>query len=151
YHCLSKSCPLINVCVFLSKVISYDRNAPPGCLWLRLPVELGTMMNAFNAAVADFFNQPSVLKIDASEWHGAVGDKIYVQAVDDTLITKVHMTISDQNGVVLEEGNAQRADGPWWTYTANTQVPMEPKPHVVALPMTCQAIPLSWHGKTRLS
>ena len=70
-----------------------------------------------------------------SRFHGhstRPGNEIWVQAVDDTPVTKVHVTISDQNGAVLEEGNAQRADGLWWTYTANTQVPMEPRPRVVA-------------------
>ena len=91
----------------------------------------GTNMTPFNAAVADYFKKPAVLEIDASEWQGRAGNEIWVQAVDDTLVTKVHVTISDQNGAVLEEGNAQRAAGLWWTYTAHTQVPMEPKPHVV--------------------
>ena len=92
----------------------------------------GTKMIPFNAAVADFFKKPRVLEIDASEWQGKAGNEIWVEAVDDTLVTKVHVTISDQNGAVLEEGNAQRADGLWWTYTATTTVPMEPTPHVVA-------------------
>jgi hypothetical protein len=91
----------------------------------------GTSMTPFNAAVADYFKEPVILEIDASEWQGIAGNEISVQAVDDTLVTKVHVTISDPNGAVLEEGNAQRAGGLWWTYTANTQVPMEPKPHVV--------------------
>lgn len=92
----------------------------------------GTSMTPFNAAVADWFNKPQILEIDASEWHGAPGDEIWVQAVDDTLVSSVHVTISDENGAVLEEGPAQRAGGLWWTYTADTTVPMEPKPHVVA-------------------
>jgi len=91
----------------------------------------GTNMNPFNAAVADFFGEPRILEIDASEWQGQPGKVIWVQAEDDTLVTKVHVTISDQNGAVLEEGNAQRAAALWWTYTANTQVAMEPKPHVL--------------------
>jgi hypothetical protein len=69
-----------------------------------------------------------------SRFHGnstRPGTEIWVQAVDDTLVTQVHVTISDQNGAVLEEGNAQRAAGLWWTYTAHTQVPMEPRPHVL--------------------
>lgn len=92
----------------------------------------GTKMSPYNAAVADFFKKPQILEIDASEWQGAPGKTIWVQAVDDTQVTSVHVTISDQNGAVLEEGQAQRAAGLWWTYTADTQVPMEPKPHVVA-------------------
>ena len=92
----------------------------------------GTSMTPFNAAVADYFKEPQVLEIDASEWDGNPGKVIWVEAVDDTQVTKVRVTISDENGAVLEEGNAQRAAGLWWTYTANTQVPMEPRPHVTA-------------------
>ena len=92
----------------------------------------GTKLTPFNAAVADFFREPTILEIDASEWQGRAGNEIWVEAVDDTLVTKVHVTISDSNGAVLEEGNAQRADGLWWTYTATTTVPMESMPHVLA-------------------
>ena len=110
--------------------IFYARTAKDDELYVKKAE--GTNMTPFNAAVADFFNKPQILEIDASEWHGSPGQEIWVQAVDDTLVTEVHVTISDENGAVLEEGNAQRADGLWWTYTANTQVPMEPRPHVVA-------------------
>jgi len=92
----------------------------------------GTNMTPFNAAVADYFKEPQVLEIDASEWQGISGKVIWVKAIDDTQVTKVHVTISDENGAVLEEGHAQRAAGLWWTYTANTQVPMVPRPRVVA-------------------
>jgi len=113
----------------------------------------GTKMTPFNAAVADFFREPTILEIDASEWQGRAGNEIWVEAVDDTLVTKVHVTISDQNGAMLEEGNAQRADGLWWTYTATTTVLMEPRPHLMSLqlPMTSPAIPPSWPGRTSLS
>ena len=85
-----------------------------------------------NAAVVDFFREPVILEIDASEWQDKAANEIWVEALDDTLVSKVHVTISDSNGAVLEEGPAQRAAGLWWTYTATTTVPMEPKPHVVA-------------------
>lgn len=89
-------------------------------------------MTLFNAAVADYFKKPQILEIDASEWQGNPGKTIWVQALDDTLVTTVYVTISDETGAVLEEGYAERAACPWWTYMAYTQVPMEPRPHVVA-------------------
>jgi hypothetical protein len=92
----------------------------------------GTSMTPFNAAVADYFKEPKILEIDANEWQGNPGKAIWVQATDDTLVTEVYVTIRDEHGAVLEEGNAERAAGLWWTYTAHTQVPMEPLPHVLA-------------------
>ena len=106
----------------------------------------GTSMTPFNAAVADYFREPQILEIDASEWQGQPGKVIWVQAVDDTLVTKVHVTISDENGALLEEGDAQRAAGLWWTYTATTTVPMEPTPHVLvtAYDMPGNSAELAW-------
>jgi hypothetical protein len=108
----------------------------------------GTNMTPFNAAVADYFKAPVILEIDTRAWRGEAGNEIYVKAADDTLVTKVHVTISDQNGAVLEEGNAQRAGGLWWTYTANTQVPMEPRPHVLvtAHDMPGNSAELTWQN-----
>jgi hypothetical protein len=34
----------------------------------------GTPMNAYNVAVADWFNEPEVLEIDASNWSGKAGE-----------------------------------------------------------------------------
>jgi hypothetical protein len=110
--------------------VAYAQTAKTNELYVRKA--RGTSMTAFNAAVKDWFSEPRILEIDASGWQGVPGDEIHVLAMDDTLVTEVHVSISDESGVVLEEGYAERAEGLWWTYTANTTVPMEPTPHVVA-------------------
>src|SRR5260221_9685814 len=61
----------------------------------------GTTMSAFNAAVADWFNKPQVLEIDANGWTGASGETIRVKAMDDTLVIKVHVVITDNANAVL--------------------------------------------------
>jgi hypothetical protein len=109
--------------------IQYAQNSKDDEVYIKKAA--GTNMTPFNAAVADWFKKPQILEIDASEWKGQAGKVIWVQATDDTLVTEVYVKISDQTGAVLEEGDAQHAGGLWWTYTANTTVPMEPKPHVV--------------------
>jgi len=91
-----------------------------------------TTMSSFNAAVADWFRKPQVLDIDARAWHGAAGEVIRIQAMDDTKVARVHVAISQADGTMLEEGEAQPAEGQWWTYTANTTVPAGVTPHVTA-------------------
>ena len=93
----------------------------------------GTTMSAFNAAVADWFNKPEVLLIDAGDWTGSIGQTIRVKAIDDTLVTNVHVAIVDSvNNTVLEEGDATQIDGLWWSYTTTTQVSIEAQPRIVA-------------------
>jgi hypothetical protein len=98
----------------------------------------GTTMTAFNAAVADWFKQPKVLEIDPSGWTGETGQIIRVKAQDDTFVASVRLVISDEDGNVLEQGDAQKAEGLWWEYTATTQIPAGANPGVIA---TVQDLP----------
>ena len=98
----------------------------------------GTTMSAFNAAVADWFIQPQVLEIDASGWNGQIGQMIRVKAQDDTQVAKVMVVISDENGGVLEQGQAVQADGLWWAYTSTMAVSAGASPRIVA---TAQDLP----------
>jgi len=82
----------------------------------------GTTMSAFNAAVADWFNKPQVLEIDTNGWTGAIGETIRIKAMDDTLVIKVHVVITDASNAVLEQGDAVQADGLWWNYTTTTTI-----------------------------
>lgn len=92
----------------------------------------GTPKSSFNVAVADWFNEPEVLNMDASGWNGGIGQTLRIQAQDDTYVARVHVVIRDENGTILEEGDATRAEGLWWEYTTQTAVPMEPFPDVTA-------------------
>src|SRR5678816_2382814 len=51
----------------------------------------GTTMNAFNAAVADWFNKPQVLEINIDGWTGDPGQTIRVKAQDDTPVSYTHL------------------------------------------------------------
>ena len=112
----------------------------------------GTSMTPFNAAVADFFRKPTILEIDTSEWQGRAGNEIWVEAVDDTLVTKVHVTISDPNGAVLEEGNAQRADACGGRTRQPPRYSWSRSPMSLQPPMTSPAIPPSsaWQNESEL-
>ena len=92
----------------------------------------GTALSPFNAAVADWFKKPEILEIDVNGWTGQIGQSIRVKAMDDTLVTKIHVTIVNDNNELREEGDAVQADGLWWVYTTKTIVQMDMNPVVTA-------------------
>jgi hypothetical protein len=51
-------------------------------------------------------NAPKVNSIDATGYHGMIGDLIIVNATDDFKVTRVKIVITDVNGVITEEGDA---------------------------------------------
>ena len=77
----------------------------------------GTMKNAYNLALSDWFNPPAVLRIERRN------GKILVEAVDNILVTRVRVKILDESGAVLETGEAVPANpkqspaaAGWWEY-----------------------------------
>ena len=102
----------------------------------------GTTMSAFNAAVADWFNELQVREIDTDGWTGAIGQTIRVKAQDDTQVTKVHVQIADTQGNFLEAGDAVQADGLWWAYTTSTAVS---SPSAASVTATAHDLPGNSH------
>lgn len=74
-----------------------------------------------SVAVADYFNPPVVEAIDATGYHGRIGDLIKVAATDDFEVVGVNVVIRDAALAVLEQGPAALADGRW-TYAATVAV-----------------------------
>jgi hypothetical protein len=112
------------------EAIAYARSVKDEELYVAKAMD--TTMSSFNAAVADWFKKPQVLEIDTKAWQGAAARPIRIRAKDDTKVVRVHLVISSPDGSLLEEGDAQPAEGLWWTYTANTTVALESNPQVVA-------------------
>ena len=76
---------------------------------------------AFALTVGDFLNAPIVDEIDLSGYTGKIGDKIGVRASDDVEVHGVSVTIREQGGAVIEEGDAVFSQATaTWTYTATT-------------------------------
>ncbi len=73
-------------------------------------VARGKWMSAYNFAFADCMKPPVIHRIERRE------GLIRVQATDNIGITKVRVTVTDENGKTLESGNAIRAEGDWWEY-----------------------------------
>ncbi|MXV53060.1 hypothetical protein GS399_18980 [Pedobacter sp. HMF7647] len=76
----------------------------------------------YNVAIADFFDAPDIQTVDFSAYHGQPGDVINIQVTDSFKVKAVSVTITNEDGSVVEQGEAQSAsDGYNWLFTA-TQV-----------------------------
>jgi hypothetical protein len=84
----------------------------------------GEGVTAANRAVADFFSMPVISGITLSNYTGMAGDKIEVQATDDTKVTEVLVRIEAADGSLIEEGSAmQQQDSDKWVYAATAGNP----------------------------
>lgn len=82
----------------------------------------GGRKSPFNLAVADWFKAPEVLAIDLSDWKGASGELIRVQAQDNITVKRVIVGFSDASGELLEEGAATDVGDLWWEYTTRSNL-----------------------------
>lgn len=74
---------------------------------------------AFNVAVADFLHAPDIESIDLTGYTGQPNDKIAVTVIDDFMVKQVAVSIINEDGSLVEEGNAEPdAKGYVWIYTA---------------------------------
>jgi hypothetical protein len=77
--------------------------------------------SAFNVAVADFLHAPDIEHIDLSGYAGNVGDVIYITASDDFAMASVHVSITNADQSLVEEGNAVPEIGKRWKYVSSQQ------------------------------
>ncbi|MRG46623.1 hypothetical protein GFS24_15980 [Chitinophaga sp. SYP-B3965] len=71
----------------------YQKTAPPG-------------KTAYNMAFRDYLKAPVVKKIDASKYNRTPGSTIVVHAKDDFRVASVKVSIFNNQGNLLEEGEA---------------------------------------------
>jgi hypothetical protein len=71
---------------------------------------------AYNLALADWFSPPQILEVDLSGWSNGSGGAIRVKAQDDVRVQGVKVSIADENGTLLEAGEAQEVGALWWEY-----------------------------------
>ena len=62
-------------------------------------------MSAYNFALSDWFNPPVIHAIERRD------GRIRVEASDNVMVTRVQVTILDEEGKVVEKGKAVKADG----------------------------------------
>ncbi len=85
---------------------------------LEIYIEKAKLTNRlpYHVAISDFSNPPEIREVDVSSWNGGIGQVIRVMAVDDVLVTQVKVSILDDAGTVLEEGEAVQDGDAWWSY-----------------------------------
>ena len=79
----------------------------------------GTMKTAYNIALSDWFNPPVIHQVQRRD------GRILVKASDNVMVTKVVITVLDEQGQALEKGDGIRQEAPstgsgWWEYVPNT-------------------------------
>ena len=100
-----------------------------------LDQECATGVSAYTIAIADWFGAPKVLEIDMDGWTGQIGQTIRVRARDNIMVAAVSVVIRDARKNFLEMGEAVQSEAgePWWNYTTQSLVKMEPFPTVAAI------------------
>ena len=98
-------------------------------------LECATGVSAYTHAIADWYGRPKVVELNFDGWTGEIGQTIRVKARDNILVAAVTLVIRDPDRNFLEMGEAVRSEagGPWWDYTTQTRVDMDPFPVVAAL------------------
>ena len=71
----------------------------------------GTSKNAYNIALRDWRRPPVIRSLDL-----CMNGQVRVSAYDDVMVTKVTVTILDEAGQCLEQGEAELTLGVWWDY-----------------------------------
>ena len=75
----------------------------------------GTMKNAYNLALGDWFHPPVIHTIENRD------GKIFVQASDDVCVASLRVMIVDEAGSLLEQGDAVQLGDDWWEYQPAAQ------------------------------
>lgn len=72
-----------------------------------------TLQPAYNIALSDWFHAPVIHEIRFLAGH------MYVDATDNVQVAKVLITISDEQGKLLEQGEASRGKDNTWEYNTS--------------------------------
>ena len=82
----------------------------------------GTLKNAYNIALSDWFHSPKIHRVELE------GGAVRVHASDNVRVASVKVVVLNEEGLVLEKGEAIPVDELWWSYAPHT--PLEGKPKV---------------------
>lgn len=77
----------------------------------------------YNLALADHFKPPVIHSAEAPAFTGSPGDTVRILATDDFKVQSVYVTITDESGNTLEEGQATASEADVWTYALTTAQP----------------------------
>ena len=78
--------------------------------------------SVYQVALADFLKAPKIKEVDVSEYVGDPGNTIRIRAIDDFMVKKVVVTITNEDGSLVEEGEAvKQENGLDWLFTATVK------------------------------
>ncbi|MGE5373653.1 MAG: hypothetical protein ACM3XO_01255, partial [Bacteroidota bacterium] len=72
------------------------------------------MVNAYNLAIKDISHPPVIYRILRED------GRILVNAWDEILVDDVRVMVHDEQGRLVEAGNAHQFQKDWWEYTPRT-------------------------------
>ena len=72
-----------------------------------------TSSDPYHLALSDWLHAPVIHEVTR------LPERIRVDATDNVLVSKVVVTISDEQGQILEQGQAVLIDDVWWEYAAS--------------------------------
>jgi hypothetical protein len=72
-------------------------------------------LSPYNFAVSDWFEAPVIHRLERRE------GGILVQASDNVMVAQVQVTVFDEDGTILETGEATRGQDNWWEFTTHLQ------------------------------
>jgi hypothetical protein len=98
----------LNVQSRMQQAAAYAKAAKDNPIYIKKAA--GTAKNAYNVALGDWFKPPVIHRI---YWQDG---KVRVSASDDVMVTKVTVTVLDEEGKCLEQGEAHLMLGVWWDY-----------------------------------
>ncbi len=88
---------------------------PPASNPIYAQLAEGTMLNAYNVAVRDWFRPPVIHRL------GRYGAAVRIWATDDTQVAGVTVFVMDENEKILAQGEAIQGRGDWWEYVLTTE------------------------------
>jgi hypothetical protein len=79
---------------------------------------------AYHVALADFMCAPDIENIDIGDYTGQPGEVIRIRVTDNFKVDTVHLSIHNDDGSLVEEGNATSENGQDWLYTTTAINPI---------------------------
>jgi hypothetical protein len=77
----------------------------------------------WNLAIADAQRPPAILNVDVCNYNGRPGERIVVEAVDDTKVAGVSLVVQTAEGALIEQGPAALdSESGQWVYVAQIEV-----------------------------
>jgi hypothetical protein len=93
---------------------AYARQAQTKPIYAELAAA-APMKTAYNFALSDWWHAPEIHRLERGE------GCIRVEATDNIMVAKVQVTVLDEEGKVLEKGEAVRRKGDWWEFASHTE------------------------------